>query len=145
MAWKIMENLENEKSIFQTWKNHGIWKRGQNHGKVMEFQNISMEKSWGKILRSAHSVQYRHTVYTIITVIVFINNFWIRGCNETTFKTQLSFLLVLKLVIVVACRSWKNDARVMENHGIWFRESNGNPDIWILRLLYGSSGFFLLS
>ncbi len=23
-AWKIMENLENEKSIFQTWKNHGI-------------------------------------------------------------------------------------------------------------------------
>ncbi len=24
-AWKIMENLENEKCIFQTWKNHGIW------------------------------------------------------------------------------------------------------------------------
>ena len=23
-AWKIMENLENGKSIFQTWKNHGI-------------------------------------------------------------------------------------------------------------------------
>ncbi len=23
-AWKIMENLENEKCFFQTWKNHGI-------------------------------------------------------------------------------------------------------------------------
>ncbi len=23
-AWKIMENLENGKSIFQTWKNRGI-------------------------------------------------------------------------------------------------------------------------
>ena len=22
--WKIMENLENEKCVFQTWKNHGI-------------------------------------------------------------------------------------------------------------------------
>ena len=26
-------------------------------------------------------------------------------------------LSVLKLVIVLACRPWKNDARVMENHG----------------------------
>ena len=71
----------------------------------------------GKILRFAHSVQYRHIVYTIITVIAFINNCWIRGCNETTFKTQLSFLSVLKLVIVAVCRSWKNDERVMGNHG----------------------------
>ena len=38
----IMENLENEKSIFQTWKNRGIWKKA----KIMELQNASMEKSW---------------------------------------------------------------------------------------------------
>ncbi len=34
-AWKIIENLENERSIFQTWKNNGI----------LEFQNTSVEKS----------------------------------------------------------------------------------------------------
>ena len=43
-----MENLENEKRIFQIWKNHGIYKKGQNHGKIMEFRNIHMEISWGK-------------------------------------------------------------------------------------------------
>ena len=32
-SWKIMENLENEKCIFQTWKNHGIWKK---KAKIME-------------------------------------------------------------------------------------------------------------
>ncbi len=41
----------------------------------------------------------------------------IRRCKETTFKAQWCVLSVLKLVIVVACRSWKNDARIMENHG----------------------------
>ncbi len=41
----------------------------------------------------------------------------IRRCKETTFKAQWYVLSALKLVSVVACRSWKNDARVMENHG----------------------------
>ena len=40
----------------------------------------------------------------------------IRGCKETTFNTQ-SVLSVSKLVSVVARRSWKNDVKVMENHG----------------------------
>ncbi len=42
-ASEIMENLENEKSIFQTWKNNGIWKNDarvmENHGKIMEFDS----------------------------------------------------------------------------------------------------------
>ena len=33
------------------------------------------------------------------------------------FYTHRSVLPVLKLVIVVARQSWKNDAKVMENHG----------------------------
>ncbi len=41
----------------------------------------------------------------------------IRGCQEATFNTHRSDLTIKKLVIVVARRSWKNDARVMENHG----------------------------
>ncbi len=53
-----LENLENEKCIFQTWKDHGILKKGQNHGKIMEFQNIHMEKSWKKklALRAFHPI-----------------------------------------------------------------------------------------
>ena len=37
-----MKNLDNDKHIFQTWKNHWIWKKkkGQSHG------NISLQKSW---------------------------------------------------------------------------------------------------
>ncbi len=62
MAWKIMENLENEKSIFQTWKNHGIWKKGpkswKNHG-ISKYPRIS--------------ISYWHIVYSIITVITFIS------------------------------------------------------------------------
>ena len=40
----------------------------------------------------------------------------VKRCKETTLKHN-SVLSMLKLVIVVACQSWKNDARVMENHG----------------------------
>ena len=60
-----MENLENEKCISQTWKNHGISKnkkkkkkKNQNHGKVMEFQTISTENHGKNFWRSTHSVQY---------------------------------------------------------------------------------------
>ena len=35
---------------------------------------------------------------------------------------------MLKIVVVVGHRSWKNDERVMENQGICFWESFGNPD-----------------
>ncbi len=38
------------------------------------------------------------------------------GCKEATFNTHRSVLPVLKLVNIVAHQSWKNDARVMENH-----------------------------
>ncbi len=31
---------------FQTWKNHGIWKKPQKPGKIMEFEKIDLEKSW---------------------------------------------------------------------------------------------------
>ncbi len=41
----------------------------------------------------------------------------IRGCKEAPFNTHRSVISVVKLVIVVAHRSWKNYARVMENHG----------------------------
>ncbi len=52
-------------------------------------------------------------------------------CFPTVFQCLISvgFQLLISnhwnpdLVIVVAYRSWKNYARVMENHGIWFRES----------------------
>ncbi len=65
-AWKIMEN---EKCIFQTWKNHGIWKK---RPKSWHFK-ISIWKNHGdKFWRSAHSIQYYHIVQAIITVITFI-------------------------------------------------------------------------
>ena len=41
----------------------------------------------------------------------------IRGSKEAPFNTYRSVIPVLKLVIFVARQSWKNDARVMENHG----------------------------
>ncbi len=44
--WKNHGNLENEKNFFQTWKYHGIWKKPQKPGKIMEFRKINLEKSW---------------------------------------------------------------------------------------------------
>ena len=35
-----LENLENYKRKFNAWKNHGIWKKLNNHGKIMEFCKI---------------------------------------------------------------------------------------------------------
>ena len=39
-ALEIMENLENHEKKFHAWKNHGIWKILNNHGKIMEFCEI---------------------------------------------------------------------------------------------------------
>ncbi len=52
-----MENPENEKSISHTWKNHGILKKGQNHGKIMEFQNIHLlDIDHGKMVRDSWKI-----------------------------------------------------------------------------------------
>ncbi len=51
-SWKIIENLENEKSVFQTWKNHGIWKKAKIMEKSWYTTNhhfcvaLIMEKTW---------------------------------------------------------------------------------------------------
>ena len=39
---KIMETWKKKKK-FQTWKNHGIWKKPQKPG-IMEFEKVNMEK-----------------------------------------------------------------------------------------------------
>ena len=87
-AWKIMENLENENSIFQTWKNHGIWKKAQNHGKIMEFQNTSMEKSWKNVLSCTRIIQKKfalraHIPMMIMKLVLFVSYFvekvWLKG------------------------------------------------------------------
>ena len=39
-ALENLENLENHKKKFHAWKNHGIWKKLKNHGKIMEFCEI---------------------------------------------------------------------------------------------------------
>ena len=39
-ALENLENLENHKKKFHAWKNHGIWKKLKNHGKIMEFREI---------------------------------------------------------------------------------------------------------
>ena len=36
-TWKIMENLEKEKNIFQTWKNHGIWQKKKAKKNMIKF------------------------------------------------------------------------------------------------------------
>ena len=35
-----MENLEHHEKKFHAWKNHGISKNLNNHGKIMEFCEI---------------------------------------------------------------------------------------------------------
>ena len=37
---RALENLENHKKKFHAWKNHGIWKKLKNHGKIMELCEI---------------------------------------------------------------------------------------------------------
>ncbi len=44
--WKNHGNLEDEKYFFQTWKNHGIWKKPPKPGKIMEFGKLNLDKSW---------------------------------------------------------------------------------------------------
>ena len=39
-ALEIMENLENHEKKLHAWKNHGILKNLNNHGKIMEFCEI---------------------------------------------------------------------------------------------------------
>ena len=42
-ALEIMENLENQHKKFHAWKNHGIWKTQNNHGKIMEICEINWQ------------------------------------------------------------------------------------------------------
>ena len=68
-----MENLENEKRIFQTWKNHGIWKK---KAKIMEFWHVDhgkiMWESW-KIMEfdsgTALETLYKWELYIIDLLI----------------------------------------------------------------------------
>ena len=39
-ALEIIENLKNPPQKFHAWRNHGIWKDLNNHGKIMEFCEI---------------------------------------------------------------------------------------------------------
>ena len=39
-ALEIMENLENHQKKFHAWKNHGIWKNLNNHGKSSDICEI---------------------------------------------------------------------------------------------------------
>ena len=39
-ALEIMENLKNHQKKFHAWKNHGIWKKLNDHEKIMDFCEI---------------------------------------------------------------------------------------------------------
>ncbi len=116
---------------WKTWKMKYAFSRP---GKIMEFEKKAkiMEKSWnfkistvyGKIMEKDFGVPrilsnisiYWHIVKAIITVITFIMSI-IFGYKEMQGDHIQSTIVCFVSVKISHCRSWKNDARVMENHG----------------------------
>ena len=127
---KNLENLENGKSIFQTWKNQGIWKKGQNQGKIRELKIPS-----GKIRKKFSAP---HTLYPScdeavheFCLIVSGETVAIRGGMEATFKNKNDVFLVGDgsfLLHVNAGNSWNILEKSWKNQEIWFWKSGGNPD-----------------
>ncbi len=128
-SWKIMENLENEKSIFQTWKNHGFWKKGQNHGKIMEFQDTSVEKSWNFFLSCTHIIQKKFALHAHVPMMImkwvlfvsyFVEKVWCGGHSKKSKNLMIYHYKPSFLCHVDHGKSWTN-------HGIWFSETAWNP------------------
>ena len=103
-SWKIMENLENEKSIFQTWKNHGILKKKPNHGKIMEFENTSMEKSWKFFLSCTRIIQKKFALRVqnpmlIMKLLLFVSYFVEKNTSmEKSWKIFLSCTRIIQFL-----------------------------------------------
>ncbi len=52
-SWKTWKMKKYFPDLEKSWN---LKEKSQNHGKIMEFKNIHMEKLWKEILRSAHSI-----------------------------------------------------------------------------------------
>ncbi len=75
--WKNHGNLENEKNFFQTWKNHGIWKKPQKPGKIMEFEKINLEKSWNFFSDFKHcEINFLHASRTFQVLCTCLSTFY---------------------------------------------------------------------
>ncbi len=80
---KIMETWKTKKNLFQTWKNHGIWKKPRKPGKIMEFEKINLEKSWNfvnflkRCETNFRSALRAFQVYTIHAFVHFIGVHWV--------------------------------------------------------------------
>ncbi len=88
--------------------------------KIMEFQNIHMDKSWKFFiaLRAFHLILI-HCLRNYICYYLY-HDFWVtlKRMQGDHIQNTKGVISVLKSFIVVGHRSWKNDERVMENHGI---------------------------
>ena len=68
---EIMENHENHEKKFHAWKNHRIWKKLNNHGKIMEF----CEKNQNLKPPIARKLAVRHTIASFLSTGGF--KFWL--------------------------------------------------------------------
>ena len=59
-----MEDLENHKIKFHTWKNHGIRKNMNNHGEIMEFCEIKPPVA--RKLAVRHTLCVRQLVFWLL-------------------------------------------------------------------------------
>ena len=119
-SWKIWKNHEKK---FHAWKNHGIWKNLNNHGKIMEFCEI--------IWRNSQKLAVRHTSNLCVWQLVF----WLlvvfqNACmvykhaylNTLLLLHSASMLCAVKMPLKgevwgCALKVMKITLLIMENHG----------------------------
>ena len=93
-------------------------KKGQNHGKFMEFQNINMEKSWNKnFALCAFHLTLTHCFRNYNCHYLYDDlDSPKEDAVRPNSKRNTKVISVLKLV-VVGHQSWKNNKRVIESVG----------------------------
>ncbi len=79
-------------------------KESQNHGKIMEFQNIYMDTLF-RLLYNCYSIYHKIIVGWLLCALKGVQG----GHSQYTQKWFTS--------VKVARQSWNNDARVLRNHG----------------------------
>ncbi len=122
-------------------ENHGIWKKPQKPGKIMECEKVNLEKSWNfasdfkhftaNFLCATRTFQAISNTYICTFYCLTLNfgsfYFYHISCEYSTWanvRLYKSFLIHIHLVLV----SWKNEnnsGKIMEfNSGIWLKTLN---------------------
>ena len=126
---------------WKTWKmKHSFFRPG----KIMEFQNSCMEKSWKKFWATRALSKKNFTLSThhpmmilklILFVLILMENVWQQGLMWSLHWKKVKYYTTndnsFFFAVSIIENPWKYHGKSWKNHGIWFWETAGIPLLYI--------------